>query len=131
MTDDRVIDNTHQPRVADRIPHVEQTTGRLRQCPVDGCETGFVGWGEQRILDHVVSEHEGVVHPHADREDVTERETLYRLTQEARAPISHERPAEELPPRLVWFLDNFLLPLVLVGILLILGGPLIVELLFA
>ena len=130
MTDDRVIDNTHTPRVADRIPHVEQTARRLMDCPVEGCDTRFVGWGEQRILDHVATEHEEFVHPHGDREDVTERETLYRLSQMASSPVSHERPAEDLPPRLVWFLDNFLIPLVLAGILLVLGWPVLVSMLF-
>jgi hypothetical protein len=97
-------------------------------CPIDGCDVTFLGATEDDVVDHVLSDHEDLVHPHWNEGEITASHALSRLVQEAQGPRHVERPSAELPDALVTFLDAYLVYLFLGLLLLLIGWPFIVKL---
>ncbi|MFB6122212.1 MAG: hypothetical protein ABEJ78_01965 [Haloferacaceae archaeon] len=97
------------------------------ECPIADCDVAFLGATEDDVVDHVLTEHEDLVHPHWTDGDVTASYALSRLVQEAEGPKHVERPSSELPPSLASFLDAYLVYVFLGMLILLLGWPFLVR----
>lgn len=100
------------------------------ECPLADCDVSFLGATEDDVVQHIVTDHADRIHPHWSEGDVTTPAALHRLVQEASGPLRTERPATRLDRQITSFLDAYLVYVVLAGLALILGWPLVLYLLF-
>ena len=100
------------------------------ECPLPECDVVFLGSTRADAVDHIVTSHGELLHPRWTEGERPGPDALPKLVQETRGPVRSERPAAGLDPRVASVLDRYNRLVVLAGIILILGWPILVELLF-